>query len=366
MPAADDYELQMLALINAERATAGLQPLRLNSHLNGSAEDHSRWMLQTDVFSHTGVNGSSATERMIAAGYQFQGSWMSAENIAIQSERGAAGIADDVANLHTSLMNSAGHRANILTAAFTEVGIGIEIGQFSSGGVTYTSVIVTQNFALSSADNGGDGSGTSSGTGSGSGSGSGSTPGTALIGGIGNDKLIGTFAGEILDGRAGNDKLYGFAGNDTVTGDVGNDKLFGGDGNDQIDGGAGNDKAYGGTGDDAISGGSGDDKIYGEAGSDTLAGGTGSDKLFGGTEADSFVFDQGFGADRIRDFQDNIDTLFFASAYWEGIEDGAAFVNTYGHVAGGSVVLDFGGGDVATVTGASTLAMLYDDVMAIG
>lgn len=392
MPAADEYELQMLALINAERATAGLQPLRLNSRLNGSAETHSKWMLQADVFSHTGSSGSSATERMIAAGYQFQGSWMSAENIAFQSERGTSGIADDVANLHIALMNSPGHRANILTAGFAEIGIGIEIGQFTYNGTTYAAVMVTQNFALSSADNGGDGST----GGSGSGSGSGQT------GGIGNDALTGTIAGELLDGRAGNDKVYGMggddtllgdlgndklyggdgndqvtggdgndklygdAGNDTVTGGLGNDKLYGGDGGDQLDGGADADKVYGGIGDDALDGGSGNDKVYGEAGNDTLAGGVGDDRLYGGTDADNFVFDQGFGADRVNDFQDNVDALVFAAAYWDGIADAAAFVNTYAQTSGRGVVFDFGNGDVLTVSGATTLAMLYDDVMAIG
>jgi serralysin len=390
MPAANEFERQMLVLINIERANAGLQPLRLNSLLNGSAETHSKWMLAQDIFSHTGSNGSSATDRMIAAGYKFSGSWMNGENIALQSERGAVGIADDVVNLHNSLMNSPGHRANILNPNFTEIGIGIEVGQFTiSNGTTYSAVTVTQNFARSAADNGGDGSVT------GPGSGSGQT------GGSGDDVLTGTLASEILDGRGGNDKLYGLGGNDTLYGDVGTDKLYGGDGNDRLEGGAdsdwlygdaGNDilygdlgsdrlfggtdhdrlfggadsdRLFGGSGDDALDGGAGNDLLYGEIGRDTLSGGTGNDRLFGGSDADTFVFEAGFAADRVSDFQDNVDTLSFASGYWEGIANETAFVDTYARVVGRSVVFDFGDGDMLTVSNVRSLAALYDDVMAI-
>jgi len=45
MSQANEVELEMLALINAERADAGLNPLLLNTALNEAAEDHSAWML---------------------------------------------------------------------------------------------------------------------------------------------------------------------------------------------------------------------------------------------------------------------------------------------------------------------------------
>lgn len=147
MADASVLERQMLDLINAERAKAGLDPLRLELRLNDSSETHSEWMLQTDVFSHTGAGGSSAGDRMKDAGFVFSGSWTWGENIALQSERGAAGLADDVEDLHTSLMNSAGHRANILNPNFEVLGVGIERGEYKG----YDVVIVTQNFARSSA-----------------------------------------------------------------------------------------------------------------------------------------------------------------------------------------------------------------------
>ncbi|WP_299499801.1 CAP domain-containing protein [uncultured Roseobacter sp.] len=150
MSQANALEQLMLDLINAERAAAGVDPLTFDSDLNTSAEDHSTWMLEEDQFSHQGAGGSSPTARMQDAGFEFEGAWRSGENIGWQSERGAPGLEDDVEQIHESLMNSPGHRANILNPDFEEIGIGIERGDFTSGS-TFDSVMVTQNFATTDA-----------------------------------------------------------------------------------------------------------------------------------------------------------------------------------------------------------------------
>ena len=147
-------EQLMLTLINQDRAAAGLASLSFSDTLNDSSEDHSSWMLNTNTFDHTGAGGSTSQDRMAAAGYQFSGPWRSGENIAFQSERGAPGIEDDVADLYSALMNSPGHRANIMDPTFTQIGIGIETGAFTTqSGATFDSVMVTQNFAFSTAVN---------------------------------------------------------------------------------------------------------------------------------------------------------------------------------------------------------------------
>ncbi|WP_170332504.1 CAP domain-containing protein [Ruegeria arenilitoris] len=155
MSTASSIEREMLALINQERTSRGLEPLQLETRLNESSEDHSEWMLATDTFSHTGSGGSTATQRMEMAGFDFSGSWRSGENIAWQSERGAPGISDDVQQLHQNLMNSPGHRANILNPDFKYIGIGVETGDMQG----FDAVMVTQNFATTDAavmlDNGG-------------------------------------------------------------------------------------------------------------------------------------------------------------------------------------------------------------------
>lgn len=147
MSVASDLERQMLDLINAERAAHGLDALELELRLNDSAEDHSSWMLATDTFSHTGVGNSNPGDRMRDADFEFSGSWSWGENVAWQSVRGAPGYADDVVNLHDALMNSPGHRANILNSGFELIGIGIEIGNFNG----WNAVMVTQNFARTGA-----------------------------------------------------------------------------------------------------------------------------------------------------------------------------------------------------------------------
>lgn len=147
MSQANDIERLMLGLINSERSAAGVAPLSFNDDLNEASEDHSQWMLDTDTFSHTGTDGSSAGDRIVTAGYDLEGNWAWGENIGWQSERGAPGLADDVQDIHDNLMNSPGHRANILSAEFDEIGIGIEQGDFGR----FDSVMVTQNFGRTDA-----------------------------------------------------------------------------------------------------------------------------------------------------------------------------------------------------------------------
>lgn len=416
MSLANELEMQMLALVNAERTSRGLSPLRINGLLNDSAEQHSKWQLGVDIMSHTGANGSKPGDRMRAAGYVFEGTWSNGENIAWRSQGGSAGLADDVIALHTALMNSPSHRANLLNPNFKEIGIGIEIGFFTSGGKVYPSIIATQNFATSAADNGGPGLPVPL---------SGSTQadtifGTAqgeaidgfgghdqLVGGGGDDTLRGaegqdTLTGGLgddsLSGGAGNDRLLGGAGNDILGGDDGADRLeggadadqlSGGDGNDLLLGGIGNDRLQGGQGQDTLAGGEGDDRLeggteadrlngnlgndqllgeagndslWGQDGADTLDGGTGADVLVGGAGADTFIFRDGHGTDRVQDFVDNVDTLVIGGSLWDGEMSAETFLATYAKVSGGSVVFDFGNGDVLTVTGATSVAQLLDDI----
>ncbi|MEM9551250.1 MAG: CAP domain-containing protein [Pseudomonadota bacterium] len=147
MSTASDLERLMLDLINDERTSRGLDPLQLELRLNESSEDHTEWMFRTGTFSHTGSGGSSAGDRMRDSGFEFSGSWTWGENIAWQSERGASGEADDVAQLHQGLMNSPGHRANILNPNFEVIGIGIDRATFNG----WDAVMVTQNFARTGA-----------------------------------------------------------------------------------------------------------------------------------------------------------------------------------------------------------------------
>jgi Ca2+-binding RTX toxin-like protein len=126
---ASSAEQFILEQINSARKSAGVQPLAFDSDLNTAAENHSSWMLQTGTFSHTGINGTNAGARMTAANYEFTGSWSWGENIAWKT-MGSATLQSNALQLHNNLMNSSGHRANILKSSFKEIGVGLVTGGF--------------------------------------------------------------------------------------------------------------------------------------------------------------------------------------------------------------------------------------------
>ena len=325
MSQASIVEREMLELINAERTSRGLNPLQLELRLNDAAEDHSEWMLNANVFSHTGQGGSSAGDRMRDANFNFSGSWTWGENIAWQSERGSSGISDDVANLHTSLMNSPGHRANILNPNFEVIGIGVEIGNYKG----WDAVMVTQNFARTSSslqiDNGSSSSSDSNTP----------TPAPPPLAAeapppddaptSGNDTLTLTSSGTINAG-GGRDEVNGSGGNDTVVGGSGADTVMGNNGADKVVGGGGADR---------VSGGAGNDRVIGGGGRDTIDGGTGNDVLKGMNGNDTFVFSS--GSDLIKDFQANSDRFDLGNAI--GISNYSDLVNNHMWERDGDVIV---------------------------
>ncbi len=151
--------------------------------------------------------------------------------------------------------------------------------------------------------------------------------GTAGGGHAAGDKITGI---EHLYGSSFNDKFYGDNARNIFKGYDGNDSLYGRNGDDALYGGANNDKLFGGFGSDIVEGGGGDDRLFGGRGNDFMRGGSGEDV---------FHYDRGDDIDRIRDFQDNVDTIEldgFPGNY-------KPFQNA--QQVGNNVVFDFGNGD---------------------
>ncbi|MFD0978455.1 CAP domain-containing protein [Tropicimonas aquimaris] len=338
MSTASTVERQMLELINKARAEVGLHPLQLELDLNAAAEDHSDWMLKTDTFSHTGVDGSSPGDRMKAAGFEFSGSWSWGENVAWQSERGASGISDDVEDLFDALMNSDGHRANILKEGFDYVGIGVETGDYDG----WDAVMVTQTFASTSATVALDTVNASA------------ALSRSLV-------LSGTNAAETLSGGAGADILKGRGGADTLKGLGGADELQGQKGQDLLTGGKGADILKGGLGADVLRGNNGQDRLFGGNQKDLLDGGLANDSLTGGSGADRFVFGARYGTDTITDFQDDLDLVRLDDALWSGTLNVAEVIRKFADVQKGNVVFDFGD-EVLIVEGIDDASLLRDDL----
>lgn len=122
-----DLEAQMLELLNAARAEQGLAPLASDPAAAQVARRHSEDMFERGYFSHLTPEGEDPFDRLRAGRVRFSSA---GENIA---------LARTMPQAHQGLMDSPGHRENILRRSFGRVGIGIVDGGRHG-------LMVTQNF----------------------------------------------------------------------------------------------------------------------------------------------------------------------------------------------------------------------------
>jgi uncharacterized protein YkwD len=108
-----ELEAAMLVLLNEERRKHGLRQLKADPQALETARAHSSDMFARSYFSHIAPDGRTPFDRMRRAGLRFM---IAGENLA---------LARTVPMAHQGLMNSPGHRANILHPAFARVGIGV-------------------------------------------------------------------------------------------------------------------------------------------------------------------------------------------------------------------------------------------------
>ncbi|MCT7966894.1 CAP domain-containing protein [Laspinema sp. D1] len=334
---------RVVELTNAERAQRGLDPLTFNPQLAAAAQVHSVNMGMRDFIAHTDpVDRSSAADRVMSQGYDYR---TVAENV-------AAGEPTPEQTVQ-GWMDSPSHRANILSPAVTEIGVGYHFQTNDTGNVNF-SHYWTQVFAtpmrIATPTNNPASAGPQTST---------STPplqpevtpisdplppnpqasgrpeipaftpppteGVTVIsepltpnnqgffdlvgnssvvqlapgalngyqfglrGLAGDDIIIGSNDGELINGNQGRDRIYGTGGNNFMRGGMDDDTLVGADGNDTINGNQGNDAIFGGNGQNLLRGGQGNDSLYGGSANDVLMGDFGTDVLTGGAGADLFV-----------------------------------------------------------------------------
>jgi uncharacterized protein YkwD len=124
-------EAGVLAAVNAARTAHGLRPLRLDLTLRSAARSHSADMLHRNYFAHGAFAG-----RMAA--FHVQGR-QAGENLAWGSgPYGRAGT------MISEWLASPEHRANLLSPAFSRIGIGLVHGTFQG---TVGATVVTADFA---------------------------------------------------------------------------------------------------------------------------------------------------------------------------------------------------------------------------
>lgn len=113
---------EMLAKVNAIRRREGLEPLRADSELQKAAQAHAQDMLERGYFEHRSPSGTTVRERSRAAGYDWR---TIGENIA-EGQQSVEEVMD-------TWMRSPGHRRNILSPQFEELGVGLAVGHGRGG-----------------------------------------------------------------------------------------------------------------------------------------------------------------------------------------------------------------------------------------
>lgn len=117
MAKAGTVEQQVIDLVNKVRKENDLSPLTHNAELAAAALKHAKDMDARDYFAHNTPEGITPTQQIKAAGYLLTGTWATGQNIAHNQKTPEEVMKD--------WMNSPGHRANILSPNFKEIGIGI-------------------------------------------------------------------------------------------------------------------------------------------------------------------------------------------------------------------------------------------------
>lgn len=129
---------KVLALVNAARGKARkcgrtsfppVPPLTLSVMLNRAALTHSQDMAAKNFFEHQGSDGSKVGDRATRVGYEWR---TAGENIAIGSETPEAVV--------RGWLDSPGHCANLMSPAFSEMGIAFVVARNSEAGIYWTQV----------------------------------------------------------------------------------------------------------------------------------------------------------------------------------------------------------------------------------
>ena len=124
----EQMEMDMLEMVNKERILSGLSILVVDEKAREVARKYGKNMFENGYFSHIDLDGNDHSYRMEAGRVEFM---MSGENLA---------LSQDLESAHEGLMNSTGHRKNILHPFFHRVGIGVvDGGEYG--------IIFVQNFA---------------------------------------------------------------------------------------------------------------------------------------------------------------------------------------------------------------------------
>lgn len=109
-----NQESEVVRLVNVQRTKAGLQPLTQNWELSRVARYKSQDMIDKGYFNHTSPTYGSPFKMMESFGIRFSAA---GENIAMGQQ--------SPTEVMNAWMNSPGHRNNIMSPSFTQIGVGL-------------------------------------------------------------------------------------------------------------------------------------------------------------------------------------------------------------------------------------------------
>lgn len=122
----------VIAATNAERTVGSTASLSESAALDASADMKAKDILSRQYFDHVAPDGTSVSDLVSGQGYEYV---RVGENLAL------GGFKTDEAVV-TAWMNSPGHRANILDARYTDIGVGIARGTYKDQNV----IVIVQHF----------------------------------------------------------------------------------------------------------------------------------------------------------------------------------------------------------------------------
>jgi uncharacterized protein YkwD len=124
-----------LCLLNQQRAAGGVAPLTENAKLTVASTRYSQRMVDEAFFDHQAPDGTTLVDRLTGAGYAVDDAPVVGENIGLGS-----GSLATARSMVQAWMASAGHRANLLSSDYSQVGLGVVLGTADdrSSGATYT------------------------------------------------------------------------------------------------------------------------------------------------------------------------------------------------------------------------------------
>lgn len=120
---------KIVELTNQYRKEAGVKPLTINTTLTKAAQTKTDDMFAKQYFEHIAPDGTTPAQLVLKTGYNYK---TTGENLAL-------GDFKDEADLVKAWYDSPGHRANMLNADFTEIGVASDLNDFE-GRNTWISV----------------------------------------------------------------------------------------------------------------------------------------------------------------------------------------------------------------------------------